>query len=168
MWIFGYGSLMWDGWEQTFGGMRVDGAALLNYHRAFNKKSVGNWGTPKAPAPTLGLEPSQDINCIGTAFEFPDAQRTAIQIFLTDREGPSFAVVELPLRLPNGREILALTSVNDRSKDTYIGDVPITERVVMARTSTGKGVPARTMCGTFTRSLSHSALQMRASMNFSR
>ena len=39
--------------------------------RSFNKKSVQNWGTPQAPAPTLGLEPDQNANCIGTAFEFP-------------------------------------------------------------------------------------------------
>ncbi len=51
MWVFGYGSLMWDQWEQQFGGIRVDRAALVNYRRSFNKASTGNWGTQDLPAP---------------------------------------------------------------------------------------------------------------------
>ena len=29
MWVFGYGSLMWDGWEQQFDGVRIDRAVLI-------------------------------------------------------------------------------------------------------------------------------------------
>jgi glutathione-specific gamma-glutamylcyclotransferase len=105
MWVFGYGSLMCDGWEERerpVVGLRVDSAALAGYRRSFNKKSVENWGIREAPAPTLGLEPDQNANCIGTAFEFPDAQRTAIENRLRDREGKSFALVERAVRLPDG------------------------------------------------------------------
>lgn len=137
MWVFGYGSLMWDGWEQTIGGLRVDRAVLVDHRRSFNKKSVKNWGTSEAPAPTLGLEPSHNVNCIGTAFECPDERRTAIEALLRNREGSSFALVELPVRLPDGREVRALTPVNDRSKPTYIGNIPIAQRANMARTATG-------------------------------
>lgn len=135
--VFGYGSLMWDGWEQTIGGLREERAVLVEYRRSFNKKSVTNWGTSEAPAPTLGLEPDQNANCIGTAFEFPDARRDAIEKLLRDREGKSFALVPLLVRLPDGREVRALTPVNDRSKSTYIGNIPIAQRVDMARTATG-------------------------------
>ncbi len=137
MWVFGYGSLMWDGWESSLGGSRVNRAVLVGYRRSFNKKSVRNWGTPEAPAPTLGLEPDEKANCIGTAFEFPNAQRIAVEDLLRDREGKSFALVELPVRLPGGREVLALTPVNDRRKQTYIGGIPIPKRVTMAITATG-------------------------------
>ncbi len=137
MWVFGYGSLMWDGWESRLGGSRINRAVLVGYRRSFNKKSVRNWGTPEAPAPTLGLEPDQKAECIGTAFEFPDAQRTTIEKLLRDREGKSFALVELPVRLPDGREVHALTPVNDRSKQTYLGSIPIPKRVTMAVTATG-------------------------------
>src|SRR5262245_52821166 len=109
MWVFGYGSLMWDGWEVDARGTRFDGAVLSGYRRAFNKKSVENWGTSEAPGPTLGLEPGDAASCTGTAFEFPDTQRAAIEGLLRRREGRSFSLVALPVRLPDGREVQALT-----------------------------------------------------------
>ena len=137
MWVFGYGSLMWDGWEQPFGGTRVDKAALMNHRRSFNKSSTTNWGTRNSPAPTLGLEPAANINCIGTAFEFPQEQTATISEYLRHREGPSFTMTELPVRLPDGREIHALTPVNDRTRHTYMGNMPIQQRVNLATTARG-------------------------------
>ena len=122
MWVLGYGSLMWDNWEQEHGGTRWDHAVLQNYRRSFNKKSTQNWGSAQAPGPTLGLEPDQGASCVGTAFEFPDDRRAALEALLKQREGASFALVELPVRLADGREIEALTPVNDRTSGTYIGN----------------------------------------------
>jgi type I restriction enzyme S subunit len=136
-WVFGYGSLMWDGWETAFGGKRVDGANLVGYRRAFNKKSVKNWGSSKAPGPTLGLEPADGTACAGTVFEFAPAQLEPVKAHLTNREGKSFSLIELPVRLPDGREVLALTPVNDRQHNTYIGSVPVAARAEMARNAHG-------------------------------
>jgi glutathione-specific gamma-glutamylcyclotransferase len=138
MWVFGYGSLMWDGWEQPFGGTRADRAVLMGHRRSFNKKSTRNWGTSVAPAPTLGLEPAQNADCAGTAFEFPEAQRAAVENFLRGREGASFSLDDLPARLPDGREVRALTPVNDRTDSTYIGNIPVARRAEMARTARGR------------------------------
>lgn len=128
---------MWDGWEQPFGGMRVDRAVLIGHRRSFNKKSVANWGTSAAPGPTLGLEPAQDASCTGTAFEFPEEQRTGIEKLLRGREGESFTLDALLVRLPDGQEVRALTPVNDRTKSTYIGNIPLAQRGKMARTARG-------------------------------
>ena len=151
MWVSGYGSLMWDGWERPLGGTRVDGAALADYRRSFNKESVKNWGTSNSPAPTLGLEPTPGANCIGTAFEFPEEQSTTVTTLLRTREGASFALVERLVRLPDRREIQALTPVNDRNHSTYIGNMPIEQRAALARTAAGT-------CGTcidYVRNIQH-------------
>ena len=130
---------MWDNWhrEQPLGGARIEGAVLEGYQRSFNKKSTSNWGTSAAPAPTLGLEPAQNARCTGAAFEFPEEQRAAVENLLRAREGRSFTLVEIPVRLPDGREVRALTPVNDRTKSTYIGNISIAERGKMARTAKG-------------------------------
>ena len=55
MWVFGYGSLMWDGWQTEHGCIRMVKATLRGYRRAFNKASVRNWGTRERPAPTVNI-----------------------------------------------------------------------------------------------------------------
>ena len=39
VWVFGYGSLMWDNWENQFQGTCKGKVILKGYHRSFNKKS---------------------------------------------------------------------------------------------------------------------------------
>ncbi len=75
IWVFGYGSLMWDNWEEKFGGNKHPRAVLHGYSRAFNKKSVKNWGSSEIPGPTLGLEEEDDAQCVGIAFEFPKKRK---------------------------------------------------------------------------------------------
>jgi cation transport protein ChaC len=130
---------MWDGWERPLQGKRTDRAVLPGYRRSFNKKSTGRWGTAARPGPTLGLEPDAAAQCIGTAFEFPESRRGAVMAELRKREGASFQLLDLPVALPDGRMVQALTAVNDRTKRTYIGDVPLGERIEMARVAEGEG-----------------------------
>ena len=137
MWVFGYGSLMWDGWEQALGGRRVDHTLLTGFRRSFNKKSVANWGTSEVPGPTLGLERDAHAKCIGTAFDFPDESRDALMKYLKKREGKSFTLVEHPVLLPDGRRILAFIPVNDRQASTYIGHISLRKRAAMARLASG-------------------------------
>lgn len=114
MWVFGYGSLMWDGWEKALQGTRTDHAVLSGYGRSFNKKSTERWGTAKHPGPTLGLEPGSTSQCIGAAFEFPEAQRGAVLAALRKREGPSFQYPELTLTLPGGQTVQAVAGSGNR------------------------------------------------------
>jgi glutathione-specific gamma-glutamylcyclotransferase len=137
MWVFGYGSLMWDGWEAKFGGTHFDGAELLGYRRSFNKKSVKNWGTADSPCPTLGLEPCEGGSCVGTAFEFAEDRRAAVEAELREREGPSFDLFQLAVLLPGGRQVCAAVPVNDKCARTYIGNMPVEDRARLARTAIG-------------------------------
>ena len=118
--VFGYGSLMWDGWEKKFKGSCEGKAILRGYHRAFNKKSTKNWGSPDNPCPTLGLEVSDGAECIGLAFKFNANQRDPVESYLKKREGPSFNLMEVDIELENGRKERAITSINDSKRFTYI------------------------------------------------
>jgi cation transport protein ChaC len=107
MWLFGYGSLMWDGWEDSFGCARRMPADLPGHMRIFNKKSLERWGTRSRPGLTLNLTPSGA--CRGMAFEFDAAARGDIEDYLTHRE--TCEATEVAVRLPGGDEVAALTYI---------------------------------------------------------
>lgn len=137
MWIFGYGSLMWDDWEKQLNGQKFDKAVLRNYRRDFNKKSTEKWGTPELPGPTLGLEWLQDSDCVGSAFEFADDKEKVVLEYLSRREGPSFELKSLNILLPDNRSIQAFTPLNKRTATTYIGHIDISIRAEMAKNARG-------------------------------
>ncbi len=137
MWVFGYGSLMWDGWEKPFSGDRLPGALLRGFRRAFNKASSKNWGTSEKRGPTLGLEPDQDAEVVGIAFEFGKDRRQAILATLARREGRSFTLETHEILLPDGRAVQGIVPVNDRQSRTYIGNLAIDQRVQMALAASG-------------------------------
>lgn len=143
MWVFGYGSLMWDGWELNFRCTREEKATLRGYRRDFNNASVRRWGSHEIPGPTTGLVASEGGECIGFAFEFPDEERKGILRFLRSREGKSFAFQEKEVRLAAGSTVLALVALNSRSAKTFIGKRPLEERVRLARTATGSNGTCR-------------------------
>jgi len=109
MWLFGYGSLMWDGWEEDFGCLRRLPADLRGHARIFNKKSLERWGTHARPGLTLNLTPSGV--CRGVAFAFDEAARSEIEGYLAHRE--VCAATEVPLQLPDATEVGALTYIYD-------------------------------------------------------
>jgi cation transport protein ChaC len=109
MWLFGYGSLMWDGWEERFGCVKRMPADLEGHARIFNKKSLERWGTHEKPGLTLNLTPSGA--CHGVAFAFDDAARSEIEDYLTRRE--TCTATEVRLQLPEATEIGALTYIYD-------------------------------------------------------
>jgi len=138
MWVFGYGSLMWDDWESEFDGEKSEEAVLRGYRRAFNKASVRNWGSTEEPCPTLGLEQEADAKCIGSAFKFSDEQKDEILARLREREGSSFDIVEVEITLSDGRDVNAYTAINDTSEDTYLGDKSIEEIAKMIEDADGR------------------------------
>src|SRR5262249_27817574 len=111
MWVFGYGSLMWDGWEKKWGCARRACAELDGYQRAFNKRSVLNWGTKENPCPTLSVMKAANSSCRGIAFEFADDKEQEIRRHLTKREGEGFELRKLAIRLDGGISANAVVAV---------------------------------------------------------
>jgi cation transport protein ChaC len=111
MWVFGYGSLMWDGWEREWGCIRSTLADLDGFSRIFNKASVRNWGTKSLPCPTLNLVKTDKGCCRGLAFQFSNSRAQSLLKYLTEREGKDFVFHEMTVRLHEGDSVPTLVSI---------------------------------------------------------
>jgi cation transport protein ChaC len=135
MWIFGYGSLMWDNWESGYGCSRKCIALLRGYRRTFNKASTHNRGTKKAPCPTLNLEKEAAGKCKGMAFAFPDERRGDVLAYLGKREGADFQLELLSVRLDDDTEVQAHVPVYHGKN--LISSAGLKEKAAMVRNARG-------------------------------
>ncbi|TPG73846.1 gamma-glutamylcyclotransferase [Pseudomonas arsenicoxydans] len=108
MWVFGYGSLMTDGWDKNLDCTQRVTAELKGYRRAFNKASVTNWGTRDCPCTTLNLVSEANTHCLGIAFEFSEARRGDVETYLARREGRSFELSYLEVIAEGAGAVQAL------------------------------------------------------------
>lgn len=136
MWIFGFGSLMWDGWEQKFSCSRRSAAILNGYSRTFNKASVKNWGSRAIPGPTLNLAATEGARCNGMAFEFRDDLADSVMAYLAKREG-GFELRPLTITLPDGAEVVATVPIYAQGKNLLV-DKSAAELVAMIRAARGE------------------------------
>lgn len=111
MFVFGFGSLLWDGWETELGCLSKTNANLKGYRRKFNKASVKNWGTKEIPGPTLNIEQEDSSVCPGLAFEFSEKDQKEILGYLREREGKAFPLQERTVTLEDGREVKAFVPI---------------------------------------------------------
>lgn len=81
VWVFGYGSLMWN---PGFEFLEKRPAVLHGYHRAFCIYSNYYRGTAEQLGLVLGLD--RGGSCRGIAFRLPNAQAGEILDYLWDRE----------------------------------------------------------------------------------
>ncbi len=135
MWIFAYGSLMWDDWEAKRGCTRRVSADLPGYRRTFNKASIRNWGSKSNPCPTLIVEDSPGVNCRGIAFQFPDSRQDEILNYLRQREGKNFKLPECPIRLEDGSEANAHVAIY--SGHHLLSNKSVEEKAHMVRVAVG-------------------------------
>jgi glutathione-specific gamma-glutamylcyclotransferase len=118
LWVFGYGSLMWRP-EFPFEERQV--AGLAGYHRSLCVYSHVHRGTPERPGLVMGLD--RGGSCKGLAFRVSAAHAVQTVAYLRAREQVTAVDVErvLPLRLGDGRRVLALTYAVDRRHAQYAG-----------------------------------------------
>jgi glutathione-specific gamma-glutamylcyclotransferase len=136
VWVFGYGSLIWDkSWLARLGCRRREIAELRGYRRVFNKASTTNWGTRASPCPTLNVEAVRDGSCVGMAFEFDDGKRNDVLACLGKREGPGFELREGVQVWINGRAENTLLPIC--VDDTLLIHKSLEDRAGMARVARG-------------------------------
>jgi len=137
LWIFGYGSLMWD---PGFAFVERAPALLRGYNRAFCMTSIRHRGTPETPGLVLGLKPGG--SCRGIAYRVAAGQAKRVRAYLYEREMPHYIYLErfVPVTLADARRISALTYVADVKHARYTGD--LTQRqtaAIILRAHGGRG-----------------------------
>jgi cation transport protein ChaC len=100
IWIYGYGSLMWD---PGFAYVERQPALLRGFHRAFCIYSHRYRGTEERPGLVLGLQPGG--SCRGIAYRIDRAKREAVFAYLEEREmrGNVYVQRQVPVTIPRGR-----------------------------------------------------------------
>jgi len=139
IWVFGYGSLIWN---PEFPYAEREIADLSGFARRFCMASIHHRGTPDAPGLVLALDESADRSCRGVAFRMAGEDQDLHLERLRERELVSSAYVETVqnVRLQDGREINAICYVVDRSHVQYIANQPLVEQAaVIARSVGGRG-----------------------------
>ena len=138
LWVFGYGSLMWDPGFQV-----VDrrSALLHGYHRRFCVYSYHYRGTETRPGLVLGLD--RGGSCRGMAFEVAATHVADTLGYLWRREMIShvYRPTLLPVRLADRRQVKALCFVVDRRHEQYYPDTDPNRAAGMICRSHGRRGP---------------------------
>lgn len=139
MWVFAYGSLLWD---PGFPVAESLVARLAGYHRSFCMRSIHHRGTEADPGLVLALDAIDGTGCQGLALRVADGREGETLDYLRARELISSAYLErmLQVRLSDGRQIDAVTYVIDPDHVQYCGGLALEEQAqIIARAHGGRG-----------------------------
>jgi glutathione-specific gamma-glutamylcyclotransferase len=142
LWVFGYGSLMWN---PGFNFVERVPARLIGLHRALCVYSFVHRGTPERPGLVLGLD--RGGMCRGIAFRVASAVREETVAYLRAREQVTTVYVETMRRIEleeeARRQVRALCFIVDRSHVQYAGRLTLAECVHHVRQGHGRSGPNR-------------------------
>ena len=139
IWIFGYGSLMWN---PGFPHEEARPALLRGYHRDFCIYSYDYRGTPERPGLVLGL--ARGGSCRGMAYRVSRADRRAALDYLHEREMASYTYEPRRLPVAVGRErVLSRIYVADHTHPNYAGRLTIEETARIIARARGRRGPNR-------------------------
>jgi cation transport protein ChaC len=139
LWVFGYGSLMWN---PGFAVAEQAIARLPGFHRSFCMRSIHHRGTVARPGLVLALDAMPGASCDGVAFRVAPGQEDQTLAYLRERELVSAAYLErvLPVDLADGRQVAAVVFVIDADHAQYCGGLPLEEQArIIAAAHGGRG-----------------------------
>ncbi len=119
MYVFGYGSLIWNpGFEfQT-----SELAEIKNYKRSFSMWSIHHRGTVKRPGLVLALEECKGHSCKGVVFTVSPEKYTQVLLYLRERElvSSAYEETEVQVELATSKQLVtAITFVIKKEHDQY-------------------------------------------------
>jgi glutathione-specific gamma-glutamylcyclotransferase len=128
LWLFGYGSLIWNPGLPTLEAVR---SKVHGYHRGLYLWSRVNRGTPEQPGLVLALD--RGGSCTGMAFRLsgPGAPEHLEVLWRREMAMASYRPAWLPCTLADGRRVDALAFVMRRDAAAYTGKLgdPIVREV---------------------------------------
>jgi cation transport protein ChaC len=138
LWIFGYGSLLWN---PGFAVAETRIARMEGWHRSFCMSSIHHRGTEEAPGLVLALD-AADSYCDGLALRAEPGSEDATIEYLRERELISSAYVETrqPVMFRDGtRQDDVLTYVINRDNVQYVHHSLAEQARIIARAVGGRG-----------------------------
>ena len=139
LWVFGYGSLLWD---PGFAWSTRHKARLHGFRRSFCMRSIHHRGTEAAPGLVLALDAHPGADCAGLAFEIAPQIADETLEYLRARELISAAYLETSqeVTLADGARIQAVVYVIDRAHWQYCGGMSLEEQAqIIAHAHGGRG-----------------------------
>ncbi|MDP3341188.1 gamma-glutamylcyclotransferase [Frigidibacter sp.] len=139
MWVFGYGSLIW---QPDFPVAEAVPARLEGWHRSFCMRSIHHRGSEAAPGLVLALDAAAGAACLGVAFRVAPGAEAETLAMLRERELVSSAYLErmLEVALTDGRTVEALAYVIDPAHVQYCGGLLLEEQAqIIAEAVGGRG-----------------------------
>jgi cation transport protein ChaC len=136
LWVFGYGSLMWDPAIHFTELRRAD---LPGQARRFCFRTLMGRGTPEHPALMLSLEAAGGGHCQGLAFRIPAGQVPHEAGFLWRREmvRGGYLPALLPVQTPQG-PLQALVFLSNPQHPSHCGELPLAESAAIIATAAGQ------------------------------
>ncbi len=137
IWVFAYGSLMWN---PGFPHLEVRRGRLYGYHRRFCIYSHVYRGTPERPGLVLGLDLGG--SCEGLVFRVPAGEASEVMDYLYARELVTEVYIPRWVRVatPDG-EVRAASFVVDRAHHQYTGELELDATAELIRQGVGVSGP---------------------------
>jgi cation transport protein ChaC len=134
LWIFAYGSLMWD---PGFHFREVRCADLPGHQRRFAYRTIGGRGTPERPALMLSLERGEG-ECRGLVFRVDAASVTLETGCVWRREmvRGGYCPTLLTVATPQG-DVTALVFAANLAHPDHVGELPLDETACVIATASG-------------------------------
>ncbi|MEE9265571.1 MAG: gamma-glutamylcyclotransferase [Gammaproteobacteria bacterium] len=138
MWVFAYGSLMWN---PGFPHGQTRLARIHGYHRALCVWSWVHRGTQARPGLVFGLDAGG--SCVGIAHRVSAADRDATVAYLYERELVThvYKAVARRIRIDGVGVVPALAFVVDRRHPQYSGKLSPAEAASTIRDASGRSGP---------------------------
>ncbi|TQS73368.1 gamma-glutamylcyclotransferase [Rhodobacteraceae bacterium] len=138
LWIFGYGSLIWN---PGFAPSEQVPAQASGWRRTFCMRSIHYRGTTASPGLVLALDADAKARIEGLAMAVPASDRAHVLDAVRAREliSNAYREISLMIDLCDGRRVRAITYVIERTHPQYC-DLPLEAQArIIAQASGSKG-----------------------------